>query len=76
MRQRDECFLRVRLGVLDCRLHLGVTPRVAVLVAQAIEDPSGRVPLLGWGLFVLGQDLLNGRQMGPEHGLLRRASAI
>ena len=33
MRERDERLLRVCLGPLHRHLHLGVTPRVAVLVA-------------------------------------------
>ena len=57
------------LGPLHRRLHLGVAARVAVLVAQALEDPPGRVALLGRGLFVVGQDLVDDGQMGPEHGL-------
>jgi hypothetical protein len=40
-----------------------------VLVAQTLEDPSGRVPLFGRGLFVVGQDRFDGGQMAPEHGL-------
>jgi hypothetical protein len=69
MRRRDERFLGVRLGVLHRRLHLGVTPRVAVLVAQAVEDASRRVPLFGRGRLVVGQDPVDRGQMSPEHRL-------
>ena len=40
-----------------------------MLVAQALEDPPGRVALLGRGLVVVGQDLVDHAQEGPEHGL-------
>jgi hypothetical protein len=59
----------VRLGLHHCHLHLGVTPGVAALGAQALEDAPRRVSLFGRSLFVVGQDLIDGGQMGPEHRL-------
>ncbi len=56
--ERDERLLGVLLGPLHGRLDLRVAAGVAVFVAQALEDSSGRVTLLGRSLFVVGQDLL------------------
>jgi len=69
MAERDEGLLGVLLGPLHRCLDLGVAAGVAVLVAQALEDPPGRVALFGRGLLVLGQDPLDGRQMGSDDGL-------
>ena len=55
--ERDEGLLGVLLGPLHRRLDLRVAAGVAVFVAQALEDPPGRVALLGRGLLVVGQDL-------------------
>ena len=59
MSQRHEGFLMVRLMSPDVTLHLGITAVVAVLVAEATEHLHGRVPLLGRGLLVVGQDLVD-----------------
>ena len=69
-------LFRVRLGVLYRRLHLGVAAGVAVLVAQAVEDPPGRVTLFGRGLFVIGQDLPRWWPDGAPSTGFRRISAI
>ncbi len=69
MAERDERFLRVRLGSLHRRLDLGVTAGVAVFVPQALEDLPRRVPLLGRGLAVIVEDLVDRGQVGTEHGL-------
>ena len=50
-------------------LHLGDAARIAVLVAQALEDALGGVALLGWRLAIGGEDLLDGGQVGPQLGL-------
>ena len=58
-------------------LHLGDAARIAVLVAQALEDALGGVALLGGRLEVAGKDLLNRTQVGPQLGLgARRLLAI
>ena len=47
-------------------LDLGVTAGVAVLVAEATEDLHGGVPLLGRGVLVVGQDLVDERLERPQ----------
>ena len=60
---------RCRASVLEeVALHLGVTAGVAVLVAEAAEDLRGGVPLLGRGLLVVGQDLVDDRLERPQDG--------
>src|ERR1700722_255806 len=55
-------------------LHDRVAARVAVLVAQPLEDPLGRVALLPAFRLVAFQDLVDGSgpgiQLGPTHRLL------
>ena len=50
--ERNEGLLRVALGRLHRRLHLGIAAPIPIpiLVTQALEDPFGRVALLGRGL--------------------------
>ena len=43
----------------DVASHLAITAGIAVLVAEATEHLHGGVPLLGRGLLVVGQDLVD-----------------
>jgi hypothetical protein len=68
MAQGDERFFPPPSVLEHVALHLGVLTRVAVLVAEAAKDLCGRVPLLGRGGFVVGEDLVDGRLEGTELG--------
>ena len=50
----------------EVALDLGVAAGVAVLVAEAAEDLGGGVPLLGRGVLVVGEDLVDDRLERPE----------
>ena len=52
----------------DVAADLVVAAGVAVLVAQPPEELHGGVPLLGRGVLVVGEDLVDDRGEGPEHG--------
>src|SRR3954447_3565154 len=47
-------------------LHLAVTTGIAMLVAEAAEHLHGGVPLLGRGVLVVGQDLVDDRMERPQ----------
>src|SRR3954462_13709350 len=47
-------------------LHLAVTAGIALLVAEAAEHLHGGVPLLGRGVLVVGQDLVDDRVEWPQ----------
>ena len=49
-------------------LHLAVPAAVAVLVAEAAKDLRGGMPLLGRGVLVVGQDLVDDRLERPQDG--------
>ena len=49
-------------------LHLSVPTAVAVLVAEAAKHLGGGVPLLGRGLLVVGQDLVDDGLKGAQDG--------
>ena len=53
MHQRHEHLSRADTPLPDVVLHYGVAAGEAVLVAQTLEDPLRRVPLLGWARPVL-----------------------
>ena len=59
MSQRHEGFLMPSPMSSDVASHLAITTVIAVLVAEATEHLHGRVPLLGRGLLVVGQDLVD-----------------
>src|SRR5277367_1717657 len=69
MRQRQKDFLLRLLPGPDRVLHHRVAALVTVLVAQPLEDPSGRVSLLLRRLPVVGEDLVNDRQKWLELAL-------
>src|SRR5262245_40283826 len=66
--QRDERLAAVTTPLADVPADLVVAAGVAVLVLEAAEDLHGGVPLLGWGLLVLGEDGVDGGVEGAEHG--------
>jgi hypothetical protein len=57
--ERDEDLTRVQPPLGHCRSDLGLRAVVAVLVAEALEDPLGRVALLGRRVTVVDQDLVD-----------------
>src|SRR5512132_3044912 len=66
MSQRDEGFLMSSPVPPQIALHLAVTAGIAVLVAEATEHLHGGMPLLGRGVLVVGQDLVNDRAERPQ----------
>src|SRR5271157_2067786 len=52
----------------DVALNLGVAAEVTLLVTEAAVDLSGGVSLLGRGVFVVEEDLLNQRLERPQPG--------
>ncbi len=71
MRQRHEDFCRPPLPPPN--LFLDNSPATAVaLLAQPLEDPLGRVPLLWRRVFVSFQNLVDQRHERPEHRLRPR----
>src|SRR5437879_594342 len=58
---------------LEIALHLAVTAGVGVLVAEATEHLHGGVPLLGRGVLIVGQDLVDDR---PEWSQDRGGSLV
>jgi hypothetical protein len=69
--ERDEHLEVAALDPSHGGPDLGGTPRVAVFVAQPLEDPLGRVALLGRGRLVVDQDLLDHRNELAELGFGR-----
>ena len=77
MSQRDKGLLVPRPVLSHVALHLGISTRVAVLVAKTTEELRGRVPLLGRCVVIGAEDLvdegLEGSQLGggpvPGQGL-------
>ena len=61
MPQRDERFLIPASVLTQIALHLGIAAAVVVFVAEPPEDLGGGVPLLGWGDFVVDEDLVDDR---------------
>jgi hypothetical protein len=66
MSQRDEGFLMSSPVPPQIALHLAVTAGIAVLVAEATEHLHGGVPLLGRGVLIVGQDLVDDRPELPQ----------
>ena len=64
--QRDEGLLMSAPVPPQVALHLAVTAGIAVLVAEATEHLHGGVPLLGRGVLVVGQDLVDDRPERPQ----------
>ena len=52
----------------DVASHLGVAAVVAVLVAESSEHLGGGVPLLGRGVLVVAEDLVDDRLDRTEQG--------
>src|SRR5512143_703670 len=50
----------------EITLQLAVTAGITVLVAEAAEHLHGSVPLLGRGVLVVGQDLVDDRPERPQ----------
>jgi hypothetical protein len=66
--QRDEGLLVAWSLLEHVALHLGVATGVAMLVAEAAKDLCSGVPLLGRGVLVVGEDLVDGRLEAAELG--------
>src|SRR3984885_13850820 len=62
MRQRQKDFLARLLPCPDRVLHHGLATLVTVFIAESLEDPLRRVPLLLRRLAVAGEGLVNDRQ--------------
>ena len=62
MRQRQKDFLVRLLPGSHRVLHHGLAAQVTVFIAQPLEDPLGRVPLLLRGLAIVFENLVNDRQ--------------
>ena len=76
MRQRHK-LLRVPLsGLADVVGHDGVAAIVAMLVAEPLKDPFGRVPLLPRRLDIRLQDRIDDRNVGIEFWFGRRLLAL
>ena len=70
MAQGDE-GLAISPAVLEhIALDLGIAAGVVVLVAKATMDLGGGVPLLGRGVLVVGEDLVDDRLDRTEEGSL------
>jgi hypothetical protein len=73
MFQRHEHLALAQLPQPHVVLHDRVAARVAVLVAQPLEDPLGGVTLLPAFRLVVFQNLIDGpdpgAQLGPTYGL-------
>ena len=72
MRQRHEHLAPARHLPPHVILHHGVAAAIAVFVAQPLEDPLGRVPLLARRLPVGLQDRLDHPEQRAQLGLPRR----
>jgi hypothetical protein len=68
MSQWDERFLMPTAVLAHISLHLRVAAAVAMFIAEASEDLSSGVPLLGRSGFVVDQDLVDDRLEWPEPG--------
>ena len=75
VRQRHEGLPPTRACDPDVILHHCVAASIAVLVAQTLEDPLGRVPLLDRRSPVRLQDGRDHRQKRPKLRLLDRLRA-
>ncbi len=64
--QRDERLLMPTSVFEQVALDLGIPAAVAMIVAEASEDLSGGVPLLGRGDLVVDQDLVDDRLDRPQ----------
>ena len=65
MSQRNKRFLLPASVLAQIALHLSIPASVAVFVAEAPEDLGGGVPLLGRGVFVVDEDLVDDRLERP-----------
>jgi len=59
--QRNECFLVPGPMLPHVALHLSVPTAVVMFVTEAAEDLGRSVPLLGRGVLVVNQDLVDDR---------------
>jgi len=67
MSQGDEGFATPSSVLEQVALDLGVTAAIALLVAEPPEHLHGSVALLGRGVLVSGEDLVDARLKRPEH---------
>jgi hypothetical protein len=67
MSQRDEGFLMSSAVSPDIALDLAVTAEIALLALEAAAHLHGGVPLLGRGLLVVGEDLVDDRLERPQN---------
>ena len=72
MRQRHEHLLTAQRRRSHVVLHDGVAAGELMLFLQPVEDPPGRVPLLGWPLLVVVQNRVDHAQPRPQLGPLDR----
>ena len=66
MPQRDESFLMSSPVSPDVASHLAIAAVIVVLVAEAAEHLHGGVSLLGRGLLIVGEDLVDDRPERPQ----------
>ncbi len=66
MRQRNEHLPAVQLFATYVILHDGVAAAETVLFSKPVEDPLGRMPLLGRPLLVVVQDGVNDAYSRPK----------
>jgi hypothetical protein len=66
VRKRNKYFLMTNAVLQDISLNLGVAIEVAVLVVETTIHLRGGMPLLGWSLLAIDQDLVNDRMQPFE----------
>jgi hypothetical protein len=72
MRQRHERLAAARPADTDIILHHRIAAGEVMLVAQPLEDPLCRMPLLHWSRPVSVQDRVDHRQQRAQLGLRHR----
>jgi hypothetical protein len=76
VRQWHEHLSATHMLAAHVLLHRRVAAREPVLGLQAVEDPLGRVLLLGWSLLVVLKDCVNDAHPRPQHRTLNRLLSL